>query len=233
MPFVDERFDTIHQLLRQQNLSVMPGPFNSQADIFKAYRESAQIITRTIPHEAGHAVVGLALDAGDVLEWIAIYAVRNGLPGGGCKWGEKSCHHQEHQLMSAAGEDGGEKVKYGDYLASTAQFDKADLARAGFNPARLPEFLDKCGDLIRSHEVTWKELQQLLYERTVEDLTGRVDAIRKGDIDVGVVTGQEARDIFTGKGDPEVGPSGCRMSSSSHGSHCRDRTKAFSSGSPE
>jgi hypothetical protein len=89
MRFVDERFDTIHQLLRQQNLSVMPGPFNSQAEIFKAYRESAQIMTRTIPHEAGHATIGLALDAGDVLEWI--YAVQNGLPGGGCKWGEKSC----------------------------------------------------------------------------------------------------------------------------------------------
>jgi len=53
MAFVDERFETIHQLLRRQNLSVMPGPFNSQADIFKAYRESAQIMTRTIPHEAG------------------------------------------------------------------------------------------------------------------------------------------------------------------------------------
>jgi hypothetical protein len=77
MPFVDERFDTIHQLLRQQNLSLTPGPFNSQADVSKAYRESAMLITRTIPHEAGHAVVGLALDAGDVLEWIAIYAVRD------------------------------------------------------------------------------------------------------------------------------------------------------------
>jgi hypothetical protein len=72
MPFVDERFDTIHQLLRKQNLSVMPGPFQSQVDIFKAYRESAQIIARTFPHEAGHAIIGLALDAGDVLEWIAV-----------------------------------------------------------------------------------------------------------------------------------------------------------------
>jgi hypothetical protein len=195
MPFVDERFDTIHQLLRQQNLSLMPGPFNSQADIFKAYRESAILITRTIPHEAGHAVVGLALDAGDVLEWIAIYAVRDGLPGGGCKWGDKSCPI-EHQWMSAVGGMAAEKVKYGDYLAETARIDEADLNRAKFNPARLPGFLDKCGDLIRSHEVTWKELQQLLYERTVGDLTDRIDTIRKGDIDVGVVTGQEARDIF-------------------------------------
>jgi hypothetical protein len=173
----------------------MPGPFNSQADIFKAYRESAILITRTIPHEAGHAVVGLALDAGDVLEWIAIYAVRDGLPGGGCKWGDKSCPI-EHQWMSAVGGMAAEKVKYGDYLAETARIDEADLNRAKFNPARLPGFLDKCGDLIRSHEVTWKELQQLLYERTVGDLTDRIDTIRKGDIDVGVVTGQEARDIF-------------------------------------
>jgi hypothetical protein len=195
MPFVDERFDTIHQLLRQQNLSLMPGPFNSPADLSKAYRESAILITRTIPHEAGHAVIGLALDAGDVLEWIAIYAVRDGLPGGGCKWGEKSCPI-EHQWMSAVGGMAGEKVKYGDYLTQTAQFDKADLARAGFNPARLPEFLDKCGDLIRSHEATWKEIQQLLYERTVGDLTDRIDAIRQGAVDVGVVKGQEARDIF-------------------------------------
>jgi hypothetical protein len=196
MPFVDERFDTIHQLLRQQNLSVMPGPFNSQADIFKAYRESAQIMTRTIPHEAGHAVIGLALDAGDVLEWIAVYAVRNGLPGGGCKWGEKSCPI-EHQWMSAVGGMAAERVKYGDYLTTTAQLDKVDLTRAGFNPARLPEFLDKCSDLIRSHELAWKELQQLLYERTIKDLTDRVEAIRQGDVDVGVVTGQEARDIFS------------------------------------
>ena len=195
MPFVDEHFDTIHQLLRRQNLSLMPGPFSSQADVFKAYQESAQLITRTIPHEAGHAIIGLTLDAGDVLEWIAIYAVRDGLPGGGCKWGEKSCPI-EHQWMSAVGGMAGEKLKYGDYLASTAPFDKADLTRAGFNPARLPEFLDKCGDLIRSHEAPWKELQQLLYERTLRDLTGRIDAIRQGDIDVGVVTGQEARDIF-------------------------------------
>ena len=51
-------------------------------------------------------------------------------------------------------------------------------------------------DLIQSHESAWKELQQLLYERTVSDLTNRIDAIRQGDVDVGVVTGQEARDIF-------------------------------------
>ena len=195
MPFVDERFDTIHQLLRQQNVSIMPGPFQSQAEVFKAYSESAQIITRTIPHEAGHAVIGLALGAGDVLEWIAVYAVRDGLPGGGCKWGEKSCPI-EHRWLSAVGGMAAEKVKYGDYLASTAQFDKADLARARFDPAKLLEYIDKCGNLIRSNETTWKELQQLLYERTVRDLTDRIDAIRRGDIDVGVVTGQEARDIF-------------------------------------
>lgn len=38
MPFVDERFDVIHKLLIQQNLVVLPGPFNSQADVFKAWR---------------------------------------------------------------------------------------------------------------------------------------------------------------------------------------------------
>jgi hypothetical protein len=195
MPFVDERFDAIHQLLRQQNLSVMPGPFNSQADIFKAYRESAEIMTRTIPHEAGHAVIGLALDAGDVLEWIAVYVVRNGSPGGGCKWGEKPCP-KEHQWMSAAAGMGSEKLKYGDYLATTAQFDKADLTRLGFNLAKLPELITRCIDLIRFHESVWKELQQLLYERTIKDLTDRIDAIRQGDVDVGVVTGQDARDIF-------------------------------------
>ena len=47
MPFLDKRFDPIHQLLRRQNLTVMPGPFNSQADVLKAYRESAEIMTRT------------------------------------------------------------------------------------------------------------------------------------------------------------------------------------------
>jgi hypothetical protein len=198
MPFVDERFDTIHQLLRQQNLSVMPGPFNSQADIFKAYRESAQIMTRTIPHEAGHAVVGLALDAGDVLEWIAVYVFRYGQPGGGCKWGEKPCP-RDHQLISAAGGMAAEKLKYGDYLAETARIDKADLTRLGFDLTKLPELITRCSDLIQNHESAWKELQQLLYERTVRDLTDRIDAIRQGDVDVGVVTGQEARDIFAGK----------------------------------
>ena len=197
MPFVDERFDTIHQLLRQQNLSVMPGPFNSQTDIFKAYRESAQIITRTIPHEAGHAIVGLALDA-DVLEWIAIYVFRYGVPGGGCKWGEKP-PPREHQLMISAAGMAAEKLKYGDYLAETARIDKADLTRLGFHPTKLPELIGKCSDLIQNHESAWEEIQQLLYERTVRDLTDRIDAIRQGDVDLGVVIGQEARDIFTGR----------------------------------
>jgi hypothetical protein len=47
MPFVDERFDVIHKLLMQQNLVVLPGPYNSQADVFKKYRESAVIMART------------------------------------------------------------------------------------------------------------------------------------------------------------------------------------------
>ncbi len=198
MPFLDERFDTIHQLLRRQNLSVMPGPFNSQADVSKAYRESAVIMTRTLPHEAGHAIIGLALNAGDVLEWIAVYVFREGEPGGGCKWGEKSCA-PEHPLMSSAAGMAGEKLKYGDYSVDLARLDKADLARLGFNLKNLPELIGKCSDLIQSHESAWKELQQLLYERTVSDLTNRIDAIRQGDVDVGVVTGQEARDIFAGK----------------------------------
>ena len=196
MPFVDERFGTIHQLLKQQNLSVMPGPFNSQGDILKAYRESAQIITRTIPHEAGHAIIGLALDAGDVLEWIAVYVVRNGSPGGGCKWGDKPCP-REHQWMSAAAGMAGEKLKYGDYLTETARLDKSDLTRLGFDLKNLPGLVGKCRDLIQNHESAWKELQGLLYDRTIKDLTDHIDAIRQGDVDVGVLTGQEARDIFS------------------------------------
>jgi hypothetical protein len=196
MPFVDERFDPIHQLLRRQNLSVMPGPFNSQADVSKAYLESAVIITRTIPHEAGHAIIGLALDAGDVLEWIAVYVVRNGSPRGGCKWGDKPCP-QEHQWMSAAAGMAGEKLKYGDYLAETARLDKSDLTRLGFDLKNLPELVGRCSDLIQDHESAWKELQGLLYERTIKDLTDHIDAIRQGDLDVGVAAGQEARDIFS------------------------------------
>jgi hypothetical protein len=198
MPFVDERFDVIHKLLIQQNLVVLPGPFNSQADVFKAYRESALIMTRTIPHEAGHAIMGLALDAGDVLEWIAIYVFRNGAPGGGCNWGHKSCPI-EHQWMSLVGGMAGEKVKYGDYLATSAQIDKAQLLQTGFDLKQLPEYIDRCAALIRSHEPAWNGIQELLYERTVKDLTDRIDAIRQGTADVGVVTGQEARDIFAGK----------------------------------
>ena len=92
-----------------------------------------------------------------------------------------------------------EKLKYGDYLAETARIDKADLTRLGFDLTKLPELITRCSDLIQNHESAWKELQQLLYERAVRDLTDRIDAIRQGDIDVGVVMGQEARDIFTGK----------------------------------
>jgi hypothetical protein len=195
MPFVDERFDPIHQLLRQQNLSVMPGPFRSQADVSKSYRASAVIMTRTFPHEAGHAILGLALDAGDVLEWIAVYVFRDGEPGGGCKWGEKPCP-LEHTLMSSAAGMAGEKLKYGDYSVDLARLDKGDLTRRGFDLKNLPALIDKCSGIIQSHDSAWKELQQLLYERTIRDLTDRIDAIRQGEVDVGVVTGQEARDIF-------------------------------------
>jgi hypothetical protein len=195
MPFTDERFDTIHQLLRRQNLTVIPGPINSPVELSKVYRESSQIITRTIPHEAGHAIMGLALDAGDVLEWIAIYVFRDGEPGGGCKWGHKPSP-QEHQWLSLAGGMAAEKLKYGEYLVGSARIDKADLTRKGFDLTKLPELIGKCSDLIQNHESAWNEIQQLLYERTVRDLTDRIDAIRQGDVDVGVVTGQEARDIF-------------------------------------
>ena len=91
------------------------------------------------------------------------------------------------------------KVKYGDCLTETARIDKADLTRLGFDLTKLPELITRCSDLIQNHESAWKELQKLLYERTVKDLTDRIDAIRQGDVDVGVVTGQEARDIFAGK----------------------------------
>jgi hypothetical protein len=133
-----------------------------------------------------------------VLEWIAVYNVSGGTVGGGCKWGEKSCPI-EHQWMSATAGMAAEIVKYGNYLELTARLDKAELARARFNPGDLPDYLGKCGTLIQSNETAWRTLQQVLYERTVNDLTGRIDAIRQGDVDVGRVTGQEARDIFVGK----------------------------------
>ena len=66
------RFDAIHTLLRKNQLQVMGSVFNSQAEVDRAYQQTAELMTRTIPHEAGHAVIGLALEAGDVLEWIAI-----------------------------------------------------------------------------------------------------------------------------------------------------------------
>lgn len=80
-----------------------------------------------------------------------------------------------------------------------AQLDKADLARARFNPGDLPAYLERCRALIQSHKAAWHTLQELLYERTVRDLTDRIDAIRQGNIDVGYVMGHEARDIFAGK----------------------------------
>jgi hypothetical protein len=87
-----ERFAAIHRLLRKHQLQVMGSVFNSQAEVDRAYEQTAELMTRTIPHEAGHAVIGLALDAGDVLEWIAVYAVRDDDSGSGC--GGQSQHPQ-------------------------------------------------------------------------------------------------------------------------------------------
>jgi len=53
--------------------------------------------------------------------------------------------------------------------------------------------------VIQSHSSAWHKLQELLYERTIRDLTLRIDAIRQGNADVGHVMGQEARDIFAGE----------------------------------
>jgi len=192
------RFDAIHRLLKTQRLTVMPGPFNSQADIDKSYEQTAELMTRTIPHEAGHAIVGLALGAGDVLEWIAIYNVSGGTVGGGCKWGHKSFPIEGQWMIHTAGM-AAEKIKYGNYLESTARLDKADLARGKFNLSDLTTYLDKCGELIRSHQIAWNKLQEVLYERTVTDLNDHIDAIRQGDVDIGRVSGKEACDIFAGK----------------------------------
>jgi hypothetical protein len=172
--------------------------FNSRAEVDRAYEQTAELMTRTIPHEAGHAVVGLALGAGDVLEWIAIYNVSGGTVGGGCKWGCKPCPIEDQWMSHIAGM-AAENLQYGSYLALLAQSDEADLARARFNPAHLPAYLEKCGVIIRSHQTAWHTLQQLLYERTVRDLTERIDAIRAGNTDVGYVSGEEAQDIFAGK----------------------------------
>jgi hypothetical protein len=191
------RFATIHKLLREHRLQVMGTEFNSLAAVERAYEQTAELMTRTIPHEAGHAVVGLALGAGDVLEWIAIYNVNGGTAGGGCKWGHTPCPIEDQWMSHTAGM-AAERLQYGTYVEQLAQWDKADLARARFNPADLPAYIEKCSVLIRSHETTWRKLQTLLYDRTVRDLTDRIDAIRKGDADVGHVKGQEARDIFAG-----------------------------------
>lgn len=192
-----ERFAAIHKLLRKHRLQVMGSVFNSQAEVDRAYEQTAELMTRTIPHEAGHAVVGLGLGAGDVLEWIAIYNVSGGTVGGGCKWGHKSCPIED-QWMSATAGMAAEKLQCGNYLELSAQSDTADLVGARFNPGDLPAYLERCGVLIRSHEIAWHTLQELLYERTVKDLTDNIDAIRQGNANVGVVTGQEARDIFAG-----------------------------------
>lgn len=109
------RFDAIHTLLRKNQLQVMGSVFNSQAEVDRAYQQTAELMTRTIPHEAGHAVIGLALEAGDVLEWIAIYNVTGETVGGGCKWGHKPCP-LEHQWMSATAGMAAEKLRYGNCL---------------------------------------------------------------------------------------------------------------------
>lgn len=192
------RFAAIHKLLRKHQLQVMGTVFNSQAEVDRAYEQTAEIMTRTIAHEAGHAIVGLALGAGDVLEWIAIYNVSGGTVGGGCKWGHKPCPIEEQWMSHTAGM-AAEKLQYGTYDEQLARWDKVDLKNARFNPANLPAYLEKCGAVIRSHSSAWHKLQELLYERTILDLTHRIGAIRQGDTDVGRVTGREARDIFAGE----------------------------------
>lgn len=62
----------------------------------------------------------------------------------------------------------------------------------------IPGHFERRGLLILSPQAAW-HLQKLLYERTVRDLTDRIDAIRQGNADIGHVAGQEARDIFDGK----------------------------------
>ena len=97
------RFAAIHKLLRKQQLQGVGTVFNSQAEVDRAYEQTAEIMTRTIAHEAGHAIVGLALGAGDVLEWIAIYNVSGGTVGGGCKWGHRPCPIEEQWMSHTAG----------------------------------------------------------------------------------------------------------------------------------
>jgi hypothetical protein len=192
------RFAAIHSLLRKHQLQGVGTALNFQAEVDRAYEQTAEIMTRTIAHEAGHAVVGLALGAGDVLEWIAIYNVSGGTVGGGCKWGPKACPIEEQWMSHTAGM-AAEKLRYGTYDEQQARWDKVDLKNAQFNPADLPAYLEKCGAVIQSHSSAWHKLQELLYERTIRDLTLRIDAIRQGNADVGHVMGQEARDIFAGE----------------------------------
>lgn len=193
-----DRFAAIHRLLRKHQLQVMGTEFKSQAEVERAFERTAELMTSTIPHEAGHAIVGLALGAGDVLEWIAVYNVSGGTVGGGCKWGHKSCPIEEQWMSHTAGM-AAENIRYGSYDEQLARWDKEDLKNAGFNPVDLPAYLEKCGALIQSHSSEWHKLQELLYERTIRDLTHSIDAIRQGNADVGYVMGQEARDIFAGQ----------------------------------
>ena len=44
-----ERFAAIHRLLRKHQLQVMGTIFNSQAEVDKAYEQTAELMTRTIP----------------------------------------------------------------------------------------------------------------------------------------------------------------------------------------
>jgi hypothetical protein len=190
-----KRFAAIHELLRKHKLQFMGTVFNSQAEVERAYEQTAEMMTRTIPHESGHAIVGLALGAGDVLEWIAIYNVSAGTVGGGCKWAGKP-RAIENQWLNAIAGMAAEKLQYGSHLDALARLDKADLARMRFNPVDLEEYLRKCGSIIQSHSSAFYTLQDLLYERTVLDLTHRIKIIRQGTADIGYITGREAREIF-------------------------------------
>lgn len=192
----ETRYKAILALCKEQNLCIGEN-FSSQAEIDKAYEYTAELLTKTIPHEAGHAIVGMTIGAGDVLQWLAVYCIRNNQPGGGCMWGHKKCEPYEKWALWSAGM-AAEELRYPgqSYNEVTAQADKAELQQFGFNLANLPLQVNWCLALIKLNQLAWEKLQEAIYEKLIHDLTHRAQAIKQGQ-DMGVLSGDEIRKIFT------------------------------------
>ena len=106
-----DRYSNFLRHIKRTGIFVTPPPEENRS----AYEYTADLLSRTIPHEAGHAVVAFTLGLKDALEWISIYCVTpDGVGGGGCCWANTPCESWQKWATSAGGM-AAEEILYGAY----------------------------------------------------------------------------------------------------------------------